>query len=573
MHGISTPYWDHITPAVHRVLGNLDRIPGSASEGSLSRDAWLYRFGGTFHPATRQCAFYPLAKLYAGESDDNPFRRNPPVLRYVAQMLSFTASLQNRDGSFSEWYPGQPSYCATAFLAAYLSETLLVLPGELDGALTRKVLATLDCAAGFLGCPRPMPPANQASAALLALHNAATLLGADRGKDALRMRDAFIASQPGGGWFLEDGGPDLGYQTLTLDMLTRCAGRGMDGLDAAIASGLSFLDRFVLPDGSAPACLSWRGTGFLLPFAIEWWAPTSGPARRLAARVRPAIRAGLLPTPSTVDDRYASHFFLPSFVDASFCARPDAPSGAVPLVPASPAGDSGGLRILEGDGLRAWIQSRRGTVVVYSDLLGSSAWEGPSYCLYAARKAYLPAACGAGRVEGGTRYAWESAFRRIRGGDASTRLGIAWASRVSSLFGRLDPGFPRRLESRIRRAAFGPGAEAPVRIRREVEVAAGRVRIRDVIEGGRNLPSSELFASRCAPPANQPSAGFFSARDLSADATVDDALRDAVAAEWSRSGRVEVESLVTAGALGVEVACRVNGTRIEGAGSGARVLR
>lgn len=573
MPGSPTPYWDHIIPAAYRILGNLDRLAGSPSEGSLSRDSWLYRFGGGFHPATRQCAFYPLAMLYSGPSQANPFHASHAVLRSIQQILAFTVSIQNRDGSFPEWYREHSSYCATAYLAAYMSEVILTPSVELDTATRNRLTESLDSAADYLSKAGETASANQVSAALLALRNAACILGTAKFTAALKLRDRLIASQADGGWLPENGGPDLGYQSLSLDFLTRCVSRGMDGLEHLIESGLGFLDRFVPPDGSSPPAISWRGTGFLMPYAVERWAASSAPARRLAIRVRSALAVGLLPTPATVDDRYAAHLFLPSFVDAGLAAGPIDVSDPAGMRLAATNGDTGGLRIIDGGDLRTWIQARKGAVVVYSESLGRIVWENPYYCLRIGGTAWFPAPCESGRFDGKSEYRWESVFRRIRGGEIFTRAAAALAPAASAVCARLHDRLPMLLAARIRHAAFQPGPEAPVRLTRHVSASPEGIRIRDVVEARRPMRHSRLFVGWHPPHANQPASGFFSAMDLIRfRTTAERRIPDLVAREWTRAGRVELETLVSTAPGSAFLACTVNGREIPEEGNHARVL-
>ncbi|HEX9190899.1 MAG TPA: hypothetical protein VF847_02310, partial [Candidatus Deferrimicrobiaceae bacterium] len=229
-----SPYSEQVLPAVHRLLGNLCRVPGSGEEGSFHRQRWLYRFGGGFHPATLQCAVYPLARLYSEEAPGNPFHGNPEILRSIRTILAYTPRLQNADGSFPEWYRGQPSFCATAYLSAFLTEAATRIGEDLVRDDPGGVARSAERAAAWLVRHRRGHPANQLAAGLLALQNCAPLLGNSWYRHAHATRDQILRSRSAEGWFPEYGGCDPGYQTLTLDFLTRCEERGMDGLDTAV---------------------------------------------------------------------------------------------------------------------------------------------------------------------------------------------------------------------------------------------------------------------------------------------------------------------------------------------------
>jgi len=155
----------------------------------MSREAWHYRFGGRFHPATRQCFFYPLARLYGESTPENPYAGNPEVLQSIRTILAFTVSLQNRDGSFPEWHRGQSSYCSTAYLSAYLSETLLRLRRDLDAPIRESIARSLDAAAGRLDRPPSGIPSNQLAAGILALRNCTALLGGSWNRATLALAE------------------------------------------------------------------------------------------------------------------------------------------------------------------------------------------------------------------------------------------------------------------------------------------------------------------------------------------------------------------------------------------------
>lgn len=558
-HGHS-PYWTDIVPAALRLLGHLNRVPGSPAAGSFSRDAWLYRFGGRFHPATRQCAVYPLARLYAGESEGNPFFGSPALLGWLRESLSFTVTLQNRDGSFAEWYPGQPSYCATAYLAACLSETIRALPEGIGPGLRNDVLACLDRASSWIRKGWHPVPGNQRAAAILALQNCSLLIGSSWRKSAVETRDLLLSGQSPDGHFPEYGGADLGYQSLSLDFLIRAADRGLEGLDDAVECGMEFLDAFVFPDGSSPAALSWRGTNFLSPFGVERRAAASPPARRLAARVRSAVAARLLPTPATADDRYAAHFFLPSFVDAHFAWRPVPDIGAEEGPGAAPAPRGGEIIRVRGDAFLTQILARKGSLAVFSNDLRTVIWDDHGYCLAAGDGIFVPEPSGEPPPLSDGEYVRVSGFRRVAG-DRGIRSALF--PPVALAAGILNPGFRKTLESRVKKAAFTPGKSAPVTLRRTISFDARRVRIADRVGAGRAFPS-RLYPLHDAFPSNHPSSHTLTAAGLRPE-PIDraaDGIREAAGEAWERDGVLESVVTFEKSDAGIRLAAQVNGSSV-----------
>jgi len=555
-------YRNHIIPAVCRLFGSLNRTPGSPSEGSLSRDAWHYRFGGRFHSPTRQSFLYTLVRLY--EEPGSPFHGNPEVLNRIRTVLDFTPTLQNRDGSFPEWYRGQSSYCSTAYLSAYLSEALLRMARTLDGPVLESAERSLASAARRLSRPASDIPSNQLAAGILALWNCATLLGGSWNREARALRDRLLASEGERGWFPEYGGPDLGYQTLTLDFLTRCAERGLDGLAEGIRRGISFLDRFVMPDGTAPPGLSRRGTSFLMPYALERWAPSFGPAADLSRRVRGALEGGRLPSPVTADDRYSPHLFLPSFVDAQFAGTSHRRTRlTVPISGREPAGpDDGGLRAYSGDAFFCILQERTGSVSVYSRKVGKVVLEGPVYRMVAPGGTFTPVSSGAFRYSEGPEYHMESFFRKSRGEGGAVWLGAALLSALAPVCGRIHPRIPPALDSVVRRYAFGTGREAPIRFRRSIFLGSDRIRIHDSIDRRTSAPGGRMFCTFRPVPSAHPSSGFHTPRELDGGPPTLEGLEDAVREAWASGGSADLEAEVSFEGSGVRFRGRVNGKEI-----------
>lgn len=550
----STLYRDIILPAACRVLGLLNRVPGAPYRGSFTRPVWRYRFGGRFHEPTRQCAVYPLARLYRCDFPGNPFFGDEALLENLRAAMAFTTSLQNRDGSFAEWYPGQPSACGTASVAANLSEAIRILPAEGAPEVRDRLLGSLDRAARWLGRRLGRVPSNQAAAALLALGNARHLLGDAWSRAVLTLRDALLSSQSPEGWFPEDGGPDAGYQTLTLDFLARAHDRGVEGLSESIGRGMAFLARAVMPDGSSPAALATRGTNFLSPFAAERWAAESPAALSLAARIRGGIASGRLPTPPSVDDRYLAHIFLPAFVDAHFAAGPLPAAGDGP--PGTAAGEA--LFVDPGERLVSAILSRRGQAALFSRALGRVVLDDRAYVLERADGLYLPEPSGEYVFRGALEFSWASRFSRARGGETGTRAALLLWPAVSRAALALPPSLGRFLESRVRAAAFSPGRRSAVGIRRTIDIRPGKVRITDVLSGPRGFGATLRPFSGGA-PGDTPSSHWFAP---GVDAPRPDApgsFGEAARAAWSRDRAVEAERTFEADGSGVTMSWTVNG--------------
>lgn len=68
-----------------------------------------------------------LAWFYTADRPWNPYRGHPAVRVRLEAALDFLARQQHDDGSFSEYYPGQRSLAATAFMTKFCGEALVLL--------------------------------------------------------------------------------------------------------------------------------------------------------------------------------------------------------------------------------------------------------------------------------------------------------------------------------------------------------------------------------------------------------------------------------------------------------------
>ena len=125
------------------------------------------------------------------------------------------------DGSVSEAYPNEHGFCATAFLCAHLAAATNVLDLAPDLRLLRM--------ASFLMTDSRNVPANQSAMAALSLSRVARLFddGECRiGRDE-RCWSACLPSKTKAVASTNDGGADVGYQSITLSALAQIEIEGL----------------------------------------------------------------------------------------------------------------------------------------------------------------------------------------------------------------------------------------------------------------------------------------------------------------------------------------------------------
>lgn len=312
-HFPMNPFLEATMPAVPRLLSLLNRNTFSPHYGSFCRDFWHYRSVTDYSAPTAQQGVLSLAILH-GHRAFGEYCGNERVREYAVAGARYWASLQHDDGSFDEWYPNERSHVATAFTTFAVSEACLRL--GIDDQPVRRALLK---AGLWLGRHIDRSVLNHTAGAIAALANLRSMVRDSRIDEALEKN--IVAMQEGQdaeGWFLENGGFDAGYLSLSLDYLARAWEITRDDrVRGMIDRGLGFLRFCVYPDGTAGGAIGNRNTGYLMPAGLLRLSPEFPAAREIAGRVAAAVSAGGAISPLTTDDRYFLFFFLPNFLDAA----------------------------------------------------------------------------------------------------------------------------------------------------------------------------------------------------------------------------------------------------------------
>lgn len=294
---------------VPRVLGFIDRDPESPTFGCCDRAYWHYRLIDLANSRAQEAGLLlTLAWLYPGQ--DNPFLGKDILLDWIRGVWRFWLSARNADGSTVEVYPNERSFCATSFSAAAFVDSVRLLGGPVG---FEEELRLAEPTFRWLGNNANSDVANQMAASLHALSGYAALTG-DAGMAALvRERGAEVrALLRDDGAFVEYGGLDVGYQTITLSTLTAVSRltTELPWLPDAIGRGLSAVEPRIGDAGE----VDWRGnsrrTQYVYPRAL---AALGSPA---ISRLAVGLEAGSLITPCWLDDRYTTAFAVDYFLTA-----------------------------------------------------------------------------------------------------------------------------------------------------------------------------------------------------------------------------------------------------------------
>ncbi|HOX37730.1 MAG TPA: hypothetical protein PL033_07060 [Candidatus Brocadiia bacterium] len=274
-----------------RILGLGDRRKGSRTWGCFDRHYWHYRLHD-WSNARYQEAAWLMALAYSSPMPENRWRGLPALRQWALAAVDFWAKSQNRDGSFNEVYPRERGFCATAFSAYCVCETLLLLkvdpPPQV--ARTAKWLADHDNPA----------VANQRAASCAALMSASALMSAPRFRAIAEDRmELLLKDYRANGYFPEYGGFDIGYTTVTLSCLAGYLTRSpSEGVQEVCAQAVGQLEPQIAPNGQFDYSRASRKTQYVYPRAFA----------RMRSPVIDRIAAGvdedLISSPAWMDDRY-----------------------------------------------------------------------------------------------------------------------------------------------------------------------------------------------------------------------------------------------------------------------------
>ena len=294
LHGV----YEDIT----RLLGAIDRNPFRPTYGCLDRQYWHYRTA-CFPSEMYQEGVLPLALVYTHKLPGNRWHGSPRVRELAVAAMRFSARSCHRDGSCDDYYPFERALGAAVFSlqAAAKAYQLLDLHDEelLSWFERRARWLTENEESGKL--------TNHHALAALGLWRVAEITGNNKYRDAAAERiEQVLAWQDEEGWFHEYDGADPGYQTVTIDCLTKLRqATGDERLDNPIRRAVSFARHFLHPDGSFAGEYGSRGTSHFYPHGFELLAEQLPGAADLADGFLKSIENGTLARFN--DDRLFAH--------------------------------------------------------------------------------------------------------------------------------------------------------------------------------------------------------------------------------------------------------------------------
>lgn len=294
-----------------RLLSLLNRNPLSPYFGSFHRDFWHYKMASDFPSSIYQMGVFPLTIIYT-QNLSKKFYQNQQIYSCLQAGIKFWASIQNKDGSFNEWFPNEHSIVATAFTTWGISESLLLLPLEKRNEFAKLLEKNFLKTAEFLEKNIDTITLNHTAGALAALYNLYLITGNNYFKNVLlKNKKVLLSHQDQEGWYSEYGEPDIGYQSLSIFFLAQYFQKSGDQeILSSLNKALDFLSCFTHPDGTIGGEYGSRNTKYIFRYGLYLLSAEIPSAKEILNKVNYQKITNI----ESVDDRYFIFFFLPDFL-------------------------------------------------------------------------------------------------------------------------------------------------------------------------------------------------------------------------------------------------------------------
>lgn len=314
-------YFGIVINLIPRMLSLLDRDRNSPTHGCLDRPYWHYKVASDFPSAIYQQGALVLALIFKKDFPGNIYYQNVQIAEYAKASMVFWKNIQNKDGSFNEWFPCERSHVATAFTAYAVSEAYLTLGEAMAEWREREEISFALIKAGrWLGKNYDRAVANHTAGAVAALHNIYLISGDDYFRKSCQKNiDILLENQSNEGWFREYGGADIGYLSVTVDFLAKYYQKSKDEkIRGSLGKALDFMKYFLHPDGSSGGEYGSRNTKYLLPHGLEILSGEFESAKCILSCFKRNFDTAKYINPLSSDDRYFIFFFFGNYLQAGF---------------------------------------------------------------------------------------------------------------------------------------------------------------------------------------------------------------------------------------------------------------
>lgn len=297
-----------------RLLHLLDTNEFHESYGCFDREYWHYR-RTDFPCGMNEEYVLPLALLYKHDFGGNPFYNNARTEELIFAAIDFARRFSHRDGGCDSFYPYERALGAAGFSLYACSEAYLLMGRrkvEIEDFLKRRGRWII--AHGEEGVL-----ANHHAIAAMGLINLFLITGEEHYLLASEKKLREVLSlQNQEGWFIEYGGCDPGYLTVTVDFLAKYyKKRKTDWLLEPLRKAIQFCQFFMHPDGSYGGEYGSRNTSIFLSHGFEIMRPIFSEAGEIADANLRGIKRGAAAIFD--DDRIFCHImynYLQSYLES-----------------------------------------------------------------------------------------------------------------------------------------------------------------------------------------------------------------------------------------------------------------
>lgn len=305
-------YRAFILKTIPKVLSQIDRDKNSKTYGCCDRNYWHLKIRD-FSSAILQQSGLALALLYLNDFEGNIYYHHEYIKEWAKATVYFWKKLQLRDGSFNEYYPNEHGFPPTAFSLYAACEVYKRLNMQ-----DKELIVTFEKTAKYLIGHVEPKAYNQELASITALYSVYSITQGEWILSGLKKKlERILSLQSQEGWFSEYEGADIGYLSVSLDMLAEYYWMSNDEqVYKPLNKIIEFIQYFIHPDGSIGGEYASRNTTYFLPNGLEVMLQQGNV---IAGAIKKEILKNSDKTfyfMDSVDDRYCSHYLLHSFLRA-----------------------------------------------------------------------------------------------------------------------------------------------------------------------------------------------------------------------------------------------------------------
>ncbi|HET9532021.1 MAG TPA: hypothetical protein VFQ92_16795 [Blastocatellia bacterium] len=507
---------------VPRLMSQLDRETHSKSYGSFDRDHWAWKFRD-FPITMLQTGIYPLALLWRFPFAENPYYRNPNVLKWVEAVVESIIRRQHKNGAFDSVGPYTQDHGVTLAMIYTLTEALRLLGEELHAALRRdaKEAVRRACLFALRSSEDYAFISNHQALFAVAFLNASELLEESRYRQqADHIIEQILHQQSPDGWYREYEGPDPGYESLGLFYLATCWKRtGSPALLDSLRRSIDFYAHCVHPDGSVGGVYGSRHTSLYFPGGFEILAGEIPMAATVARFMRERLALHNVLTPA-VSDAENLPSLLYTYLEASLASEAERDEES----PRLPCEELDGIRHFPDSdivvaGARDYYgvvnASKGGVCRIFNKETGEIAYEDAGYLVLAGGRRWASQLAGLGRREDESRegeVCCATTLAEVRQEMLTPAKLIVLRLLNLTLF--RNPSLGRWLRRQVIARLITAKRPGPFRLERSIRFGRGEIRFRDRLEAAGTGKVEKVFLPRSFTSIHMGSAKYFHSTEL-----------------------------------------------------------